>query len=232
MLYVSDSPVVKSPVHVHYPFLQQAMWKPRTSTVHRRLDNEYKPTKGVNNLRLAHGHTHARMHTHATVLRLSRLSQGQRGCEGTRKTFTCSHLSWSSIIHYLLPPYITIHDILCSIDVLDILFPWSLSKFSLVNLLAWRPLLHTPYISSPNHWHFFTVHAHTIATCFALILSSIFLILYASNPSGHSYLCPLKCHLILLSYGLGLTYMQHTTCNAPTISLSLYQWYILIGKHW
>jgi len=35
--------------------------------------------------------------------------------------------------------------------VLYSLFPQSVSKFSLVYLLAWYPPLHTPYISSPNH---------------------------------------------------------------------------------
>jgi len=36
----------------------------------------------------------------------------------------------------------------CSIYVLDSVFQQSLSKFSLVYLLAWHPPLHTPYISS------------------------------------------------------------------------------------
>ena len=50
----------------------------------------------------------------------------------------------------------------CSIYMPDRLFPQSLSKFSLVYLLAWHPPLHTPYISSPNHYHLFATHAHTI----------------------------------------------------------------------
>jgi len=41
----------------------------------------------------------------------------------------------------------------CSIHTPDSLFPQSLSKFSLVYLLAWHPSLHTPYISSSNHCH-------------------------------------------------------------------------------
>ena len=60
------------------------------------------------------------------------------------------------------PPY--------SIHMLYSLFPQSLSKFSLVYLLAWRLPLHTPYISSPNHCLLFTAHAHTIATCSAVVL--------------------------------------------------------------
>ena len=56
-----------------------------------------------------------------------------------------------------------------SVYVLDSLFPQSLSKFSLVYLLAWHPPLCTPYISSPNHCHLLAAHAHTIATCFAAV---------------------------------------------------------------
>ena len=51
--------------------------------------------------------------------------------------------------------------------------------FSLLYLLTWHPPLHTPYISSPNHCLLFAAHAHTIATCFAVV--------------------PRLCHLILVS---------------------------------
>jgi len=47
----------------------------------------------------------------------------------------------------------------CSIYMLDSLFPQSLSKFSLVYLLAWHPPLHTIYVSSPNHCLLFAAHA-------------------------------------------------------------------------
>jgi len=57
----------------------------------------------------------------------------------------------------------------CSIHAPDNLFPQSLSKFSLVYLLAWHPPLHTPYISSSSYCLLFTTHAHTIATCFAVV---------------------------------------------------------------
>jgi len=83
-----------------------------------------------------------------------------------------------------------------------------LSKISLVYLLAWHPPLHTPNISSSNHCLLFAANAHTIATCFAVVprlchlilvsLSTLHLELYLAN---HSHLCPLKCHLIFLSYG-------------------------------
>ena len=54
----------------------------------------------------------------------------------------------------------------------------TISKFSLVYLLAWHPQLHTPYISSPNHCLLFAAHAHTIKTWFAVV--------------------PRLCHLILV----------------------------------
>jgi len=60
----------------------------------------------------------------------------------------------------------------CSIYVPDSLFPQSPSKFSLVNLLAWHPPLHTTNISSPNHCLLFAAHAHTITTCFAVVPKS------------------------------------------------------------
>ena len=64
-----------------------------------------------------------------------RVNQGEPVPE---ETFTHSHLSWSSVIPYLLPPSITYdpgHPP-CSIYVLDSLFPQSLSKFSFL-LLAY-----------------------------------------------------------------------------------------------
>jgi len=49
-------------------------------------------------------------------------------------------------------------------------FPQSLSKFCLVYLLTWHPQLHTPYISSPSYCILFAARAHTITTCFAVVL--------------------------------------------------------------
>jgi len=81
------------------------------------------------------------------------------------------------------------------------LFPQSLSKFSLVYLLAWYPPLHTPYISSPNHCLLFAAHDHTIATCFAVVLR--------------------LCHLILVF--LSTLYSDRTlSCNfTPHIHLTI-----------
>jgi len=60
--------------------------------------------------------------------------------------------------------------------------------------------------------------------------------LLRTHPSDHSSL-PLKCHLIFLSYGPGLTSIQHTgtTLHATAVqSPSYYQWCtgIFIGKQW
>jgi len=106
-------------------------------------------------------------YTHTTVLRLFGFCPGQPGWAGTRRNI--HPLALIVVINhpYLLPPS-TIHGIL-SIHVLYSLFPQSLSKFSLVYLFAWHPTLHTPYISSPNHYLLFATHAHTIATCFAVV---------------------------------------------------------------
>ena len=51
------------------------------------------------------------------------------------------------------------------------LFLQSLSKFSLVYLLAWHPPLHTPYISSPNQCLLFAAHAHIRLLYFILNIS-------------------------------------------------------------
>jgi len=103
------------------------------------------------------------------------------------ETFTHSHLSWLSVIPYLLPLFITIHGIFpVQFTWLTVFFPQFLSKFSLVYLLAWHPQLHTPYISSHNHCLLFAAHANTITTCFAVV--------------------PRLCHLILVS--LSILYLE------------------------
>jgi len=103
-------------------------------------------------------------HTHTTILRLCGICPGQPGWASTRRNI--HPLTLIVVINHpnLLspsttkpwhPPY--------SIHVLYSLFPQSLSKLSLVYLLAWYPPppLHTPYISSPNHCLLFAAqHRH------------------------------------------------------------------------
>ena len=107
-------------------------------------------------------------HNHFTALwNLSRTTRVSRHQKKHSPTHT-HHGHQSSLFAFYIyynpwhPPY--------SIHVLYSLFPQSLSKFPLVYLLAWYPPLHTPYISSPNHCLLFTAHAHTIATCSAVVL--------------------------------------------------------------
>ena len=66
-----------------------------------------------------------------------------------------------------------------SICVLDSPLPQPLSRSSLVYLLVWNPLLHTPCISSTNHHLVCAAHAHAITACSAVI--------------------PMLCHLYLIS---------------------------------
>ena len=117
----------------------------------------------------AHTHTHTHTHNHFTSLwnlsgttRVSRYQKKHspththRGHQSSQSAFSIYYEPWH-------PPY--------SIHVLYSLFPQSLSKFTLVYLLAWYPLLHTPYISSPSHCLLFATDTHTIAACFAVVPS-------------------------------------------------------------
>jgi len=83
-----------------------------------------------------------------------------------------SHLLSASSIYYSPWHHILLVQFMCMT-----VFLHNLSKFYLVWLLAWHPSLHTPYIFSPNRCLFFAAYAHTIATCFAIVLRS------SSNPS-------------------------------------------------
>ena len=144
------------------------------------------------------------------------------------------------------PPY--------SICVLDSPFPQPVSRSSLVFLLVLDPLLHVPYISSPNHRLLFTTHAHPITACFAVIpfFSSIPLknfsplltwksvfYLNATHPSHHSHLCWLKCQLIFFPYmnyensvpdkDLALIYRFLQVCDIVYILVDC--WLFSIGCH-
>jgi len=105
------------------------------------------------------------------------------------------------------------------IYVPDSLFPQSLSKFLLVYLLAWHLPLHTKYISSPNHCLLFTAHAHTITTCFAVVLRLCHLILVLSlNPLLETLSCSLMPHIhltILISACWSVTSFSCLTGQVP-----------------
>jgi len=55
---------------------------------------------------------HKKTCTHTTVLWLSRSGRDNPGEPVPEQTFSHSHLLWSSVIPYLLPPSIVIHGIL------------------------------------------------------------------------------------------------------------------------
>jgi len=121
--------------------------------------------------------------------------------------FGTTHVSWTRRnIHPLTPIVVINHPLYASsifydpwhprtIYVPDSLFPQSLSKFSLVYLLAWHSPVHTPYISSPNHCLLFAAHAHTIATCFAVVPKLYHLIL-VSQPFTWNSIFSLSCSLM------------------------------------
>ena len=71
---------------------------------------------------------------------------------------------------------------------------------SFVYLLVWSPPPHIPYISSPNHCLLFAAHAHTIATCFAVvsILYHLFLFSLTSLLGTLSFTLTLHIHLTIL----------------------------------
>ena len=77
---------------------------------------------------------------------------------------------------------------------------------SFVYLLVWSPPPHIPCISSPNQCLLFAAHAHTIATCFAVIsiLYHLFLV-FISTPYLELYLYlyleTLKCQGVLQRSG-------------------------------
>jgi len=70
---------------------------------------------------------------------------------------------------------------------------------SLVKLLVWSPPPHIPYISSPNQCLIFAAHAHTIATCFAVvsILYHLFLV-FLLTPYLELFTLTLHIHLTIL----------------------------------
>ena len=117
-----------------------------------------------------HTDTHTHTHTHTTVLQPALwILSGTTQVSWYQKKHSPTHTyrgHQSSLICF-------IHLIRSMASSLFNPRAWrsfsTISKFSLVYLLAWHHPLHTPYISSPNHCLLFATHAHTIAACFAVI---------------------------------------------------------------
>jgi len=157
------------------------------------------PTDGVRRKMNAGAHTHTHTHNHFSALWILSSITWVRHYQ---KKHSPTHLFWSLLILYILPPSTYIHGILHGQLTCPSFFAQSLYKSPLVYLSFWHPSLHTPYISSPNHCLLFAAHAHTIATCFAVVLTLYHLILISLSthwnsifylnaiyPSDHSHLC-------------------------------------------
>jgi len=137
-------------------------------------------------------------------------------------------LSASSIYH---DPHL-----LCSFYVPDGLFQQSLSKFSLVYRLTRLPFtlysihffiqsLSSFHNTCPYHCNMFCCSTEIMSSNPSLSLNFLVGILSCSlMPHIHLtiHLCLLKCHLIFLSYGSGLTSMQHTTLHATAVQSPSY----------
>jgi len=130
---------------------------------------------GLNRLlKLHHKHNNTELTTSITTTTIyynhfTALCPGLPGWAGTRSNthppailIIIQSLSASFIYHDPQhPPYYNY--------VLGNLFAQHLSMSSLVYLLVWSPPPHIPYISSPNQCLLFAAHAHTTATCFAVV---------------------------------------------------------------
>ena len=112
----------------------------------------------------------------------------------------------------------------CSIYMPDSLFPQSPS---FLWSTCWRGTLH--FIL---HTFLHPIIVFLLCHLILVSLSTLYLELLSSSFTLHihltTHLCPLKCHLIFLSYGPGLASMQHTTSQTTAVqSPSHYQWYQL-----
>ena len=165
-----------------------------TNIVYERLPDSIhpgcKPQQASNKARYGHTHTHTKPFN-GPLSRTTRVGQYQKkhSCTHTHPDHQTSFITYYDPQH---PP--------CSVYVFDSPFPQPLSRSSLVFLLVWGPLLRTPYISSPNCYLLFATHAHTIATCFAVVLS--------------------LCHLFLIS--LSAHYLEIYLHSSKTISIFRY----------
>jgi len=102
------------------------------------------------------------------------------------ETFTHSHLSWSSIVPYLLPPSTTVQSMASSLFNPCSWQSYSTIslQFSLVYLLAWHPPLHRlPHSCLHPIIVFFSQHMPILFRCSIEIMSS--------NPSPSPN--PLQC---------------------------------------
>jgi len=122
-----------------------------------------------------HTHTHTHTHNRFTALWILSFCPGQPGWTGTRRNI--HPLTPIVVINrpYLLHSSTTIH------GIIPVQFTHQ-TDFSTISLQVFFGLPlglapSTSYISSPNQCLLFATHAHTIATCFAVLLRLYHLIL-------------------------------------------------------
>ena len=113
----------------------------------------------------------------------------------------------------------------CSIYMHDSLFSQPLSKSSLAPSTSYS--IHF-FIQSRSAFRSTCPYPRNLYCCSTKIISSnpslslnsllgTLFYLNSTHPYDHFHLCPQKCHLIFLSYRLGLTSMQHTTLHITAV---------------
>ena len=108
--------------------------------------------------------SHTQTHTQLFKSPLSRTTRV--GWYQKKHSLTHTHpdhqTSFINFLHLLWNPP-------CSVYVFNSPFPQPLLRSSLVFLLVWDAILHTPYISLPSRHHLSATHSHTITACFAVV---------------------------------------------------------------
>ena len=108
------------------------------------------------------------------------------------------------------------------------LFAQPIAMSSLVYLFVWRPLPHIPYISSPNQCLLFAAHAHTIATCFAVVSILYHLFHQHLHPHISSIQLQETCnHYLSIMF---LEYIPHQLL-CPAMSLLIHPPFPSMNQH-
>ena len=153
------------------------------------------------------------LHTH-THDRFTGLCLGLPGWAGTRRNIhpLTPHLLINHPYH--LPPSTTNHSIILAQSMyIGNLSAQPLTMSSSAYLWVWSPLLHTPYTSSPNHYHPFATHVHTIVACFVVIATLCPLFLVSLNSLEHVGLGAAICDQLLeLSESITMYVVQVSVC--------------------
>jgi len=149
----------------------------------------------------------ARTHTHTHNHFMASLDyvRDNMGEPLPEETFTHSHLSWSSVIPYLLPPFIMIHGILpVEFTCLTIFFAQPLSKSSVLPLGLEPSTLYSIHFFTqssssfcdtyPYHHNLFCCSTENMSTIPSLSLNSSLNSIFYLNIT-HPYDHHSTCHL-------------------------------------